>query len=49
MRKKAVPVLGVSELRWKGKDEIGNSHNTVFYNGSGSVEIGVAIFCIKTQ
>jgi exonuclease III len=48
MKKNAVPVLGVSEVRWKCQGEIRSGDYTVYYCGGDSAERGVAIVVHKS-
>jgi exonuclease III len=48
MQKRAVSVLGVSEVRWKGQGEIKSGDYTVYYSGGDSAERGVAIVVHKS-
>ena len=43
MQKNEVPVLGVSEVRWKEQGEIRIGDYTVYYSGGERDEKGVAI------
>ena len=47
IQKKAVSVLGVSEVRWKSQGEI-RSDYTVYYCGGDRAERGVAIVVHKS-
>ena len=48
MQKNDVSVLGVSEVRWKGKGEIRSGDYTVYYSGGERAERGVAIVVHKS-
>ena len=43
-----IPVLGVSEVRWKGQGEIRSGDFTVYYSGGERAERGVAIVVHKS-
>jgi hypothetical protein len=48
MQKNEVPVLGVSELQWKGQGEIRSGDYTVYYSRGEGAEKGVAIVVHKS-
>ena len=48
MHKKAVSILGVSEVRWKGQVEIRSGDYTVYYSGGEHAENVVAIVVQKS-
>jgi nitrogen regulatory protein PII len=48
MQKNDLPVLRVSEVRWKGQGEIRSGDYTVYYSGGERAERGVAIVVHKS-